>query len=592
MKALIFNSGLGKRMGEMTKDRPKSMVQLKTGETIFERQIRLLEKSGITEFIVTTGPYPEKLKEVASKHLNSRFTFISNPLYDKTNCIYSFYLASDYLDDDFITLHGDLVFSERTLNHILADPHSSCVSVDHSKPLPEKDFKCRIKDGKVVCISVKIFGDDCAALQPMYKISKADMSKWIASVKEFINEEHCDVYAEEAFNAISSDFLLYPTECEGYYVEEIDNKEDYDRVSAEIALLDVKEQAVLRDLVSFENYLKDNGFTRPLVVGSKRIGNLPLMDVIRNNSSPVFFSEFSPNPQYAEAVEGRKAFFECNCNSLISIGGGSAMDTAKCILAFSKINNEDYLRGIREYRFIPHIAIPTTAGTGSESTRYATLYRDGKKYSVAGEDEIPQAIVLIPELLKTMPNPVKTATLLDAMCQCIESLWSVNATKESRLYASNGINLILRNTDKYYLNEDEAIEKIQLAANYSGRAINISQTTAAHAMSYVLTSELGIPHGIAVTYCILPLWKSMITSDKGEQCEEALTNIDRIFDEKSHDSTFNKFTEWVSAVVKLEKIHLTEKQCIMFTKSVNVQRLSNYPLKLTENDICNIYRMI
>ena len=89
MKAVIFNSGYGKRMGEFTKTHHKSQAPLKNGETIYERQLRLLSECGITDFVVTTGPFKEQLMEASEKpqfsHLN--FVFVENPIFDKTNYI-------------------------------------------------------------------------------------------------------------------------------------------------------------------------------------------------------------------------------------------------------------------------------------------------------------------------------------------------------------------------------------------------------------------------------------------------------------------------------------------------------------------------
>ena len=89
MKAVIFNSGLGNRMGEFTKNNHKSMAPLKNGETIFHRQIRLLEAEGITDFIITTGPFEDQLKGEAADFPHLNFTFVRNEIYDKTNYIYS-----------------------------------------------------------------------------------------------------------------------------------------------------------------------------------------------------------------------------------------------------------------------------------------------------------------------------------------------------------------------------------------------------------------------------------------------------------------------------------------------------------------------
>ena len=127
MKAVIFNSGLGNRMGEFTAKNHKSMARLKDGETIFHRQIRLLSAEGITEFIVTTGPFEEQLKAEAADFPALNFTFVRNAIYDKTNYIYSMYLAREHMNDDLLFLHGDLVFNRKLLHDVLVCPDKNLI---------------------------------------------------------------------------------------------------------------------------------------------------------------------------------------------------------------------------------------------------------------------------------------------------------------------------------------------------------------------------------------------------------------------------------------------------------------------------------
>lgn len=122
--------------------------------------------------------------------------------------------------------------------------------------------------------------------------------------------------------------------------------------------------------------------------------------------------------------------------------------------------------------------------------------------------------------------------MMDALCQGIESWWSVNSTEESYEYSRKAIELIMQNWEQYiFENDAEAAANIMLGANYSGRAINITQTTAAHAMSYKITSLYGIPHGHAVAICLPELWKYMI--DNMDKCidKRGAKYLGSIFDE-------------------------------------------------------------
>jgi len=241
MKAIIFNSGLGHRMGDETKTHHKSMTLLKDGETIFHRQIRLLSLEGVKDFIVTTGPFAEQLQAEAADFPNLNFTFVPNDIYDKTNYIYSMYLAREEINDDMLFLHGDLVFNRRLVHDVLACPDKSCATVNFKKALPEKDFKGRVKDGKVVEVSIKIFDEDCFAFQPFYKLEKAAASAWVGKVVEFIHKGESKCYAENALNEIFPALNIRAFSYENYYVDEIDNMDDYRRVSEEILPFDAKE---------------------------------------------------------------------------------------------------------------------------------------------------------------------------------------------------------------------------------------------------------------------------------------------------------------------------------------------------------------
>lgn len=244
MKAVIFNSGLGNRMGDFTKNNHKSMSRLKNGETIFHRQIRLLSAEGIKDFIVTTGPFEEQLKAEAADFPALNFTFVRNDIYDKTNYIYSMYLARNHMNDDLVFLHGDLVFNRKLVHDVLNCSEQNTATVNYKKALPEKDFKGRVKDGQVLEVSIKIFDEDCFAFQPFYKMTKATASAWIGKVVEFIHNGENKCYAENALNEIFPALNVRAFDYNDYYIDEIDNLDDYARVTAEILPFDEADAAL------------------------------------------------------------------------------------------------------------------------------------------------------------------------------------------------------------------------------------------------------------------------------------------------------------------------------------------------------------
>ena len=231
-------------MGDETKTHHKSMTLLKNGETIFHRQIRLLSAEGVKDFLVTTGPFEEQLKNEAAQFPGLNFTFVRNDIYDKTNYIYSMYLAREHMNDDLLFLHGDLVFNRKLVRDVLNCADKNTATVNFKKALPEKDFKGRVHDGKVVEVSIKIFDDDCFAFQPFYKMEKATASAWIGKVVEFIHKGEDKCYAENALNEIFPALNVRAFSYDGYYVDEIDNMEDYLRVSEEILAYDEADKAI------------------------------------------------------------------------------------------------------------------------------------------------------------------------------------------------------------------------------------------------------------------------------------------------------------------------------------------------------------
>ena len=238
MKAIIFNSGLGNRMGDLTQHQHKSMTRLLSGETILHRQLRLLSEAGIRDFIITTGPFEEQLKQEAADFPRLNFTFVRNPIYDRTNYIYSMYLAREHMDDDLVFLHGDLVFDRRLVLDVLGSELPDLATVNFKKALPEKDFKGRIRDGRLQEVSIHIFDEDCFAFQPFYKLSRTTVQAWLGEVERFIARGEDKCYAENAFNQLLPRLDVRAFSYEGYYIDEIDNLDDYHRVTREILPFD------------------------------------------------------------------------------------------------------------------------------------------------------------------------------------------------------------------------------------------------------------------------------------------------------------------------------------------------------------------
>lgn len=230
MKALILNSGLGSRMGVLTSGHPKCMTEISSRETILSRQLKMIVDAEIDEVVMTTGYNDGALVNYCnSLEMPLHFTFVKNPIYDKTNYIYSIYCARKYLDDDIILMHGDLVFENEVLDRIMAST-DSCMTVSSTRPLPEKDFKAQIKDGKVVNVGVDIFNEAMEA-QALYKLNHTDWKIWLDKIIEFCEAGNTRVYAENALNELKGAVRITALDVENLLCSEIDNPEDLAVVS-------------------------------------------------------------------------------------------------------------------------------------------------------------------------------------------------------------------------------------------------------------------------------------------------------------------------------------------------------------------------
>ncbi len=370
----------------------------------------------------------------------------------------------------------------------------------------------------------------------------------------------------------------------------------------------MKEQNILLisdDYTEIDNYIKNNAIRRILLVCDKSIRFLRVNNYFEKLESAcevkIFrFSDFNPNPLYESVVKGVKLFLKNSCDAIFAVGGGSAIDVAKCIKLYSNMDNTQiFLKQEIVPNNVKLLAFPTTAGTGSEATRYAVIYYEDTKQSVTHESIIPSTVVFDSSVLTTLPIYQKKATLMDALCHSIESFWSINSNEESKRYSTESISLIIQNWEEYIAGNNEKNQIMLKAANVAGKAINITQTTAGHAMCYKLTSLYGIAHGHAAILCVPALWEYMSN------------HLERCIDSRGRDylhATFDQIADAMGCNCVSEAIKTLRKMIVMLElnvpdmkntddfevlkNSVNPVRLKNNPIELNNNIIDKIYHNI
>lgn len=230
MKALILNSGMGKRMGVLTSEHPKCMTEISGTDTILSRQLKLIAESGIKDVVITTGYFDDVLvKYCKSLDLPLNIEFIKNPAYDRTNYIYSIYCAREQLkDEDIVLMHGDLVFESNVFDAVI-ESKTSCMAVSTTLPLPEKDFKAVIENGKVRKVGIEFF-DNAVEAQALYMLHKKDWMVWLNEICRYCEQGIQSCYAENALNDVSDQCEILPLDVKDALCAEIDNPEDLENV--------------------------------------------------------------------------------------------------------------------------------------------------------------------------------------------------------------------------------------------------------------------------------------------------------------------------------------------------------------------------
>jgi len=334
-----------------------------------------------------------------------------------------------------------------------------------------------------------------------------------------------------------------------------------------------------------------------IVVGKtsyQKTGAEDIIGKLFNKDQVVIFNDFKINPQITDVYRGAEMFRNSHADVIVSIGGGSAIDMAKLINCLSHVHS-DYGKFILDKRTIekvavPHVAVPTTSGSGSEATHFAVVYVDGIKYSLADQLLLPSFVILDPELTNSMPSFITAYTAMDALCQAMESYWSVNSTEESSRFSLQSIRLILDNIrDAVKTPTLENRKAIQQGSYYAGKAINITKTTAAHALSYYLTSHFDIPHGYAVALMFGWVYKqnnlvndSSCNDPRGAGAVRSrLDTLNDLFHVGNADNfvaVFYKLMKDNQLPVSIMPIDRDTIKSLF--ASVNVERLTNNPVKI------------
>lgn len=298
-----------------------------------------------------------------------------------------------------------------------------------------------------------------------------------------------------------------------------------------LPFLPYKNPDIIDKVTQIPEALKKNSKNHPLIVTDKTIRGLGLVASLEEalKSAGIAFTVYDgavANPTTANADEALKFYKSEGCDSLIGFGGGSPIDCAKCVGALvarpDKTLNK--LSGILKVnKKIPLlIAVPTTAGTGSETTLAAVVVDSAThhKYAINDFPLIPSYAVLDEEVCSTLPKQIIATTGMDALTHAIEAFIGRGGNASTRKDALDAVKLIFGNLEKSYQGESEAAKQMLLASHKAGRAFSKAYVGNVHALAHPLGGKYNIPHGLA-NAVILPI----VLREYGKAAQKKLYKI-------------------------------------------------------------------
>jgi alcohol dehydrogenase len=355
--------------------------------------------------------------------------------------------------------------------------------------------------------------------------------------------------------------------------------------------------------------IEDGHWRRVLLVCGKRSfeasGASDVFPELVRTAEIARFDDFVSNTDARDVHRGLEFVRDSAPEVVVGVGGGSTLDMAKLLCAFHDVEGEDDLFGrIRAGSVEPRksglVLVPTTSGSGSEATHFAVVYIDDEKYSVAHPTLRADAVVLDPALSLSASRYQKATSGIDAVCQSIESLWAVGATSTSRRFARRALRYLLPAIEPFTNAGGEvAAGAMCRGSHLAGRAIDISKTTAPHALSYAITNRYGVSHGHAVALLlgavleiqtVAPTEALRPNVDEDDH-REALRTVLSLFEASDGGEarrSFDRLLRSVGLATRLSEVGVAEPDVAGLVEAVNTQRLRNNPIELSREDLQDV----
>jgi phosphonate metabolism-associated iron-containing alcohol dehydrogenase len=322
---------------------------------------------------------------------------------------------------------------------------------------------------------------------------------------------------------------------------------------------------------------------KTLLITSQGFVKRGLIDkvVTYTNNIVEVISNVKSHPEFVDIEKIYNQAHQNQFDLIIAIGGGSVMDTAKFIAVHNKNKEYQFVKSLtkgeieeKNYKVIPIISIPTTAGTGSEVSPYSTIWdmQEKKKYSLSLSDLFCELAIYDPVLTLSVPKQITIQTGLDTLSHALESIWNKNANPITVRYAIQSAKLVMENLAELSndLRNMKHRDNIMKACMYAGFAFSNTQTSIAHAISYYVTANKGVDHGIACSFTLPKLIDNIL--GKYDFVDDALIQI---FGELS-SSKLRVLLKELNVSTEFESYGIDKQELILLKKSLkNNKRAMN-----------------
>lgn len=569
MRALIACEGFN---NEYTKGEfYPPLVKLKNGETVFERQIRLLGEKGITQFLISADTHRAQLSVIAATQPFSKFGFewTDNPQFYRTGSIFSL-LNTEGLEDT-LAVSGGLVFSKSVIEHFLSCADDTAAAVTECPEDGVNVIRVIIENGYISQAGDEE-DDEFLTMLPICRFSGC-------------------ANTESRIGAIP---------VENGYIKEVLAEHDVKETSQHISHYDLVEQTVksgVYSILELETIIESNHVQKPLVVNSSILPRFfkLYLDSILDDYAVFETPLLSPDENVVQT--GCDVFRQSGCDLIISFGGDNAHDTAKLIRLYLQSGHADIHNPQISLMAIRHLAIPASAGRGSEALPTAYYTVNGQVRKIEFDGLLADFVILEPKLFETLGFEDKKSAALDALCLCVESLWSTHSNSVSMVIAEKALGFLL-NSIFCVLNDN-----IQMAAEFldarlsSIKAAHIGGVSVAYHLSCRLAEVYQIPNGVAAASIVAYFWRHY--SHNIIKCRQEITRkklaekmhiINNAFGVNTNLELKEKLTFFLSLFLDNSRLYLIDKTIDNVLEAIDLNDVKNTPVQMDMRDIQNVLK--